>query len=681
MAPSLPRNRRIPRTSLALALLLGCLGAFAPVARAQTTIQVAAGLGGISRANTWLPVNLQLDHQGPAAEVEIRGYFLDQLQPTLYSLPARLVQPGTSQRHTLYLYNPEGYGANKVRVDLLVNGKNVYAPKGIVIETRRADPGTELLVHLSKLENRLGSLAGQLPNGLRLSPNYNRYGNSQTLMVASVKPEAAPDQWYGYDAASVVVLGDVSERELTETQREALRDWVRAGGSLVVSGGLNWNRLTTPFFTDLLPVQVTGSSTLTNAPSLADVGGARGPSGTAFAAVVGKPKPGAQVLARGARGPLVVHHRYGSGHVSFLAFDPAEKPFRAWEGNSKFWPALMKVHLRQGSIVAQLAQTESVDYYPYQSQVSGLAAAPMSIQELDIPGFDFVALLLLAYVICLVPINYLVLRKLDKKEWAWVTTPVIVAVFSFIAYGVAYGQKGGRAVLVPVSVVEAYAGQPAAPSILFAGLFSPGKTRYKLEAPDLPSLTLRDAAARGYDGRPAHPPGRVEETNGISLTNISIDMWSMRVFVGRSLVDLGEGVTVQYERTADGYDAQITNGSPIALEDCVLVVGSRVIEVGALPAGATKHVTGLPRRVRGSPAALPETMLDKFPISTQQKRLRERVLAPVMAAASASGNSTDLALLGWSSKSLYPLEVNGRQVRERNAHLIYVHLPPPTNAG
>ena len=44
-------------------------------------------------------------------------------------------------------------------------------------------------------------------------------------------------------------------------------------------------------------------------------------------------------------------------------------------------------------------------------------------------------MLLGAYILLIGPINYLVLRRLDRREWAWVTMPVLIVVFAVGAYG------------------------------------------------------------------------------------------------------------------------------------------------------------------------------------------------------------------------------------------------------
>lgn len=50
------------------------------------------------------------------------------------------------------------------------------------------------------------------------------------------------------------------------------------------------------------------------------------------------------------------------------------------------------------------------------------------------PNLKLLKLLLIIFVILVGPISYLILKKLDLKEWIWITTVVLVIVFSIIIY-------------------------------------------------------------------------------------------------------------------------------------------------------------------------------------------------------------------------------------------------------
>ena len=51
------------------------------------------------------------------------------------------------------------------------------------------------------------------------------------VQIGYLKPEETPDRWAGYDAAHLVVLGNVTANSLSARQQAALLEWVRMGGT------------------------------------------------------------------------------------------------------------------------------------------------------------------------------------------------------------------------------------------------------------------------------------------------------------------------------------------------------------------------------------------------------------------------------------------------------------------
>ena len=61
--------------------------------------------------------------------------------------------------------------------------------------------------------------------------------------------------------------------------------------------------------------------------------------------------------------------------------------------------------------------------------------AVSNLPSLALPPIGGLLVLLFGYIVLIGPINYLVLRRLDRREWAWVTMPVLIVVFTVGAFG------------------------------------------------------------------------------------------------------------------------------------------------------------------------------------------------------------------------------------------------------
>ncbi len=177
---------------------------------------------------------------------------------------------------------------------------------------------------------------------------------------------AFPRQAADLQPYSLVVLADVPADALGFTGRQALRQFVEAGGGLLVLGGyFSYGRggLARSFLEDMLPVSFSGAWELAPAPANAALQPVKGfslPSNLAWTPPLQclwlhrlQPKPGAKVVLKAGDQPFLIVGTFGKGRVAacagtVLGTSPTGKqPF--WEG--KDWPKVLFAvldYLRQG---------------------------------------------------------------------------------------------------------------------------------------------------------------------------------------------------------------------------------------------------------------------------------------------------------------------------------------------
>jgi hypothetical protein len=63
-------------------------------------------------------------------------------------------------------------------------------------------------------------------------------------------------------------------------------------------------------------------------------------------------------------------------------------------------------------------------------------------------------LLLFGYIALIGPVNYLILRRLDRREWAWVTMPILIVGFAVGAYAFGSALRGSSVILNEVGIVR-----------------------------------------------------------------------------------------------------------------------------------------------------------------------------------------------------------------------------------
>ena len=71
-----------------------------------------------------------------------------------------------------------------------------------------------------------------------------------------------------------------------------------------------------------------------------------------------------------------------------------------------------------------------------------MVQAVASLPSLALPPIGGLIMLLFGYILLIGPINYLVLRRLDRRDWAWLTMPVLIVVFAVGAYAFGSALRG-----------------------------------------------------------------------------------------------------------------------------------------------------------------------------------------------------------------------------------------------
>lgn len=435
-------------------------------------------------------------------------------------------------------------------------------------------------------------------------------GRGGRVFVKEKQPHLCPSDWTGYASLDALVLYDVDvQKSFTRHQMRAIGQWVRNGGRLFV---------------------VVGSKGFSGESDLARSLGLKLskedieiPVSDYILQRWGVTKPGKPKLT--IRPPAVLPRGFtrqklgfdrdvyyqapvGFGKVGLLAFDPdsikgtaplSVEVARFWVSRlEQLLPPARQLHFEESGGVEQ----DYMDYYSlYLGEVSlgtnGVINHLHNIEELKPLSIWWVILLLGLLALLLGPVDYLVLRLFDRLPWTWVTSIVIVVLFSIGAfYGVRALRAGSGKVRV-VTVVDAVQGAPAWRTT-YAGIYASVHDTYEVVGTEK-NEWWSGLAPTAYELSDPTMQQRAKENiytvqtgdGGNLVTALPISLWTMKYM----LCETPDGempLKVRLEnRSQTGVDMEIHNTSdhPIA-SGYIRAEGNRIVHFGEIPPGKKVRV-------------------------------------------------------------------------------------------
>ncbi|MBI2191595.1 MAG: hypothetical protein HYU36_06400 [Planctomycetes bacterium] len=532
----------------------------------------------MNRSFTWLlffalalPVFIHAETPGRSGPAISARYWLGQrLRPGRWNTIVVDIENGDQECRGLvtYLGGNEGEWKIEKRVEApskahvrlpfyvvphLSEGDLFFTPEG----KKKPQP-----IHLACLgvtpddRNVMGLLGAR---SLSLLPDNNQEQPLWTMLP--LREEEMPDEARGYDALDVLVWSDPDVTVLTPARMDALEQWVRGGGNLIVIPGERWRDLALSPLARLLPslprdrrdetdwrevremftgplLQQWLAREKSRAPNdrhslFADsaLSDELGDAGHVEVDPVKKKSP-AQTgsasrwrLSRAEARALWDKGRFGFGRVAVLGFNPTEPYFA--DVPDLFFRLYTSVHGRRFKPLREVEAGPIAVPAPRQGKgVESCWSALGHFDAVQSIGFESILLYLGVYVLLLGPVDYLVLKWLGRLEWTWLTFSLIVALAVSLAVSWAIGAKGRRFLSNSVTVLDLVPGTEDGIGHEWVTVFSPLATSMEISHP-APGSAVLPADLGRYSGR--WRGSQVSESAGARLV-LAVGQWSVASF-------------------------------------------------------------------------------------------------------------------------------------------------------
>jgi hypothetical protein len=402
---------------MAMVILLLCFPAWAMDGQSEIDMTVDMPLKGIYKPmnDQVVSVNVHLRNRGEpfAGEIVLRGGERTIDQDLSYRQEVIIPTQGKIEVSLRVLSNRLGSDRG-VGVALLQKGKLVnWTPLSIgevhqewVVGVLSSTPDAFSFLNLAQTEPKRG------------------------ISVRQLKLADMPEDAWTLDSLDVLALGNIPAG-LTEKQQQAITNWVKSGGVLVVSGGKSLASVKAAF-PELIPYSSDTAMENAKSPILAEL--------SDFGSVRNFPQ---QIETLKSVPHLLTYSKAGNGKVLILAFDFTKEPFAGWSGNKQLWSTVLSQLLSDADFQKQndLANNQLIE-------------TSRLIPGVTPPNLPLITGLWVIYILLIGPLLYIFLKKKDRREWAWGAIPLVSIVLAVGIYFLGKYQVAKTDVIHTASLVE-----------------------------------------------------------------------------------------------------------------------------------------------------------------------------------------------------------------------------------
>jgi len=651
----------VPLACIALLLVPLLVPALPVRAASSIEIEARALVGGRYAVGGWMAISVTLVNDGEPTEGTLAA-------ATEAGAVQRFVEMPAGARKVVMLYlQPEAF-QRRVTV-------HYQEPNGTVetvVETR-------VLEQASSQFAVVGDGAGTLRPQLSVADDIGLPA-PLALTLADLPERSEP-----LDGLSAIVWADDSSA-LNEAQRRSIERWVANGGQLVVVGGPDWQARTAAF-TGLLPLEDLTAVDAVPHASLASWSGADDTAVETATVSTGTLRDDARSLVRAEDGTILASMRsIGGGRVILLGSDMATDAYRGWEGSPRLWARLLPTNAALEQFFGGFPAAE-------ESQ-NAMGSALGNLPSLEVPPAELLLVVIVAYILLIGPISYVVLRRMDRRELAWVTAPLLVVLFTACSFGIGNSLKGSEVIINQISLIRSSGagGAGAAATVeSYAGIFSPDRATYDLTVEaDALMAKMRPI---NFDGRATSSDVVIEQGDPAHLRGLAIGVFGFEAVRADAIVEREPVLSVTWRGEGGELIGTVTNEGTQPIQDVAYVSssGGDMID-GELAPGESAELTIEATNVNGSSASDQVYGFGGFDNATEEQRqilVRRQVIDSLVGFGGfmpgielGSGSSRGPYVIGWHDEpGPLPVAVDELEAQRYAQSVEVVSVRPTLGTG
>jgi hypothetical protein len=291
---------------------------------------------------------------------------------------------------------------------------------------------------------------------------------------------------------------------------------------------------------------------------------------------------------------------------------------------------------------------------------------------ITIPNSRFVLNVILAYLLVLVPLNWLLCRFVfNRREWAWAIVPFLAIGFGVAVERVAAFDIGFESALDEVDLLELQGDYPRGHLTRFASIYSTSRSSYALSFPNDPTALCLPLDTRRSIGGEDRVKTIWQSYPIPTLAGFLVQPRSLSMFRAEQMMTLSGTFRIEEE----GASKTLLNESGLEIHDAVLIDATNLdhpieTKIGTIKPGESIDLKNW--ETRANPAiSEPVAGPDPTPFLDALRQAWE--LRPE--------NRGEIRLVGWTQAPRDGLTVEPEVDRRRGFTAVLAHIrmgPPPS---
>ena len=631
------------------------------LAAPELNVKVTTGFNGKAKYGEGLPISLTVENKGDAFSGDIvldlaESYNLGNAQSIPFEIGAgetKTIQVGASGLAEDYMYQ----GNNVQMIHFFEGGwekgKSITFKGNKTFKTSFQDPATIYYLTLTESADRLKVL-----NQLK-QPNQM---NDEIIHVAQQSDFVLPEEAVAWEMADYIIIDEFVIADLTEQQQQALIDYVSYGGIMVVgasdnvaaelgsiSGYLPLNlHTTTQSITAQQASALTANNLLSNDLKIYD------------ASLTSGSTPSIQLDGT----LLAATKQVGSGTIIQTTFSLGDAPLAA----DPVYSDLMSSILQS----VQVKNTQSMYGYNTQDELVYNLGGTNSLFSSFKVSTPLMIGIVIVYMIIIVPLLYIILKRKDKREYAWGIIPLTAIIASLAIFGYGAKDRIARPQVQQSSFLQVNEDKSLHGYYAESILSNKGGD-FTFEAP-VSTTMVAQRGTNSFTGQTAnvHENAIMEKhaTNS-ELTFRDVGYWSVSSLFGETQVQDVGNFQVDLRVDSSKILGTVQNNFPFGLKDVAIWSGSKLYKLGDLAVGEKLEVDKDLGTVMLMPISNPyvNTNYGAF-ANNQMDLLTQRKQALYSSSIMFKNSNSAPAITGFAEDNILPIELKDKKVELSALHLV-----------